>query len=191
MYCIDQRCVRSSHAGLFTNLKEDSSSPPEDPFVWQDTGPDGSGVLHGLFHDRSCPACGGHGYSLDGVSWAYTVSKIGIFSHLCIKTNALPRQARDRHRKNSKKRTVFPQGIAYNGTTEYTDGSTECFSRRERPHLVFRERDDGGPPIPIALTNGVQYGSSDATFTLLQPLNAAPAAAAGSVGDQTRVIKAK
>jgi hypothetical protein len=79
MHCIDQRCVRSSHAGLFTNLKEDSSSPPEDPFVWQDAGPDGSGVLHGLFHDRSCPACGGHGYSLDGVSWTYTVSKNASF----------------------------------------------------------------------------------------------------------------
>ena len=51
---------------LFTNLKE-KSPPPEDPFVYYE-----AGVFHALFHDRSCTACGGHGYSLDGVAWFYT-----------------------------------------------------------------------------------------------------------------------
>jgi hypothetical protein len=32
--------------------------------------------------------------------------------HLYIKTNILPRQARDKHRRKLKKRTVFPQGEA-------------------------------------------------------------------------------
>ena len=55
-------------------------------------------------------------------------------------------------------------GIAYNGSTAFTDGDSYFFPRRERPHLVFRG------DTPIALTNGVQYGQGDATYTLLQPL---------------------
>jgi hypothetical protein len=66
----------------------------------------------------------------------------------------------------------LPAGVAYNGHTQLVDGTTYSFSRRERPHLVFRRpSDDSGAPLPIAITNGVQYGHGDQTTTLLQPLN--------------------
>jgi hypothetical protein len=64
-------------------------------------------------------------------------------------------------------------GIAYNGSTEFTDGSLYYFQRRERPHLVFAEH-HGGLNYPIALTNGIEYGDGDATSTLLQPLRTPP-----------------
>ena len=72
-------------------------------------------------------------------------------------------------------------GFAWGNAANYTDGSWQVFSRRERPHLLFDG--DGAGAAPIALSTGVQYGERDAVFTLVQPLRAAaeapaPAAAA-------------
>jgi hypothetical protein len=40
--------------------------------------------------------------------YAETLRKTAFLRHLYIKTNILPRQARDKHRENSKKDAVFP-----------------------------------------------------------------------------------
>jgi hypothetical protein len=46
-------------------------------------------------------------------SAATHLRKTAFLSHLCIKTIILPRQARDKHRENSKKDAVFPtQGFS-------------------------------------------------------------------------------
>eukprot|EP01047_Picozoa_sp_COSAG01_P046947 COSAG01_NODE_4444_length_5017_cov_4.901179_4_plen_409_part_00 len=173
---------------LFTNLKE-KSPPPEDPFVYYE-----AGVFHGLFHDRSCTACGGHGYSLDGVAWFYTgvatvrrvrgeimgsqkCRIVGKSQSVIIMTNPIiftrTRRPQDYVEPHLLLHDMYlPAGVAYNGHTQLVDGTTYSFSRRERPHLVFRRpSDDSGAPLPIAITNGVQYGHGDQTTTLLQPLN--------------------
>jgi hypothetical protein len=46
------------------------------------------------------------------------VRKNGLFEpYIYSKTNILPRQARDKHRENSKKGTVFPQGCQHHKTS--------------------------------------------------------------------------
>jgi len=42
-------------------------------------------------------------------TWRATGDKTVFFRHLYIKTNILPRQARDKHRENSKKEAVLSQ----------------------------------------------------------------------------------
>jgi hypothetical protein len=42
---------------------------------------------------------------------AMKVSKMVFLSHLYIEANILPRQARDKHRENSKKTTVFSHAL--------------------------------------------------------------------------------
>ena len=110
---------------------------------------------HALFHHRSCTApwvnrsfgyagvaCGGLAYSHNGVDWHY----------------------------------ADPSGTAYRPTVQWAQpasagASSTHFNRRERPHLIFDERQR-----MVALTNGVQYrlseasGMNDATYTLLQPI---------------------
>jgi hypothetical protein len=51
--------------------------------------------------------CRGHGAQLGGLG--PRGDKTVFFSHLCIKTNILPRQARDKHGENSKKEAVLSQ----------------------------------------------------------------------------------
>ena len=60
-------------------------------------------------------------------------------------------------------------GMIYNNTIIFNDGSNITYSRRERPHFIF----DNDGCTPIALTTGVDYGGQygDATFTFLQPIN--------------------
>ena len=60
-------------------------------------------------------------------------------------------------------------GTAFTTTANFTDGSSVVFSRRERPHLVFS--DSSTPHTPTHLTSGVQWGTHDQTFTLIQPIN--------------------
>lgn len=57
-------------------------------------------------------------------------------------------------------------GLAYSNNVSFTDGTSEVFPRRERPHLLF----DGEGTI-IALSNGVEYPGhyGDGIFTLVQP----------------------
>eukprot|EP00490_Sorites_sp_Unknown_P029464 CAMPEP_0114669472 /NCGR_PEP_ID=MMETSP0191-20121206/38139_1 /TAXON_ID=126664 /ORGANISM="Sorites sp." /LENGTH=198 /DNA_ID=CAMNT_0001925243 /DNA_START=886 /DNA_END=1479 /DNA_ORIENTATION=- len=56
---------------------------------------------------------------------------------------------------------------AYEGFTEYDDGTNFTFARCERPHLIM---DDDGY-TPLALSNAVQPGgqSLDYSFTLIRP----------------------
>ena len=58
-------------------------------------------------------------------------------------------------------------GWAYGDAIIFTDGTNFSFSRRERPHLLFKE--DG---TPLALSNGAQFGGvyGDGVFTLVQPI---------------------
>jgi hypothetical protein len=63
----------------------------------------------------------------------------------------------------------------------FTDGTSFSFTRRERPHLVWQATngETWETKVPIALTNGVEYGSAantagqDMIFTLMQPLRTA------------------
>jgi hypothetical protein len=60
---------------------------------------------------------------------------------------------------------------AYNGTIAIADGSVRNVVRRERPHMVL-----AADHTPLYLTNGCQpSSSSDATFTLAQPIRSAKA----------------
>ena len=67
-------------------------------------------------------------------------------------------------------------GVAYGNIVEYTDGNTFAFSRRERPHLVWEKAPTWETKVPIALSNGVEYGTAanmageDMIFTLVQPI---------------------
>lgn len=44
----------------------------EDPFLWQDA----RGHFHAIWHfqDDSCPGCGGHSFSRDGVAWRWSAT---------------------------------------------------------------------------------------------------------------------
>jgi hypothetical protein len=65
-------------------------------------------------------------------------------------------------------------GAAYGNTVEFIDGTSFAFVRRERPHLVWGPGQEG--VMPVALTNGVQYGAyanavgDDGVFSLSQPI---------------------
>ena len=67
-------------------------------------------------------------------------------------------------------------GVAYGNNVNFTDGTNFAFSRRERPHLVWEKGESWETKVPIALSNGVEYGSTantageDMIFTLVQPL---------------------
>ena len=59
-------------------------------------------------------------------------------------------------------------GWSFGGTVNFTDGTQFTFSRRERPHLLFK--DDGSL---LALSSGAQYGGpfqGDGVFTLINPI---------------------
>ena len=123
----------------------------EDPFVYRDA----DGNFHAVFHhmygyDTTAQwwldAAGGHAFSPDGASWTYTGVAWGPA-------------------------TTTEQG----DVVQFTDGTSFRFTRRERPHLVFRE--DG---TISHLTSAAQYGdgkipgqigdNGDACYTLVQPV---------------------
>ena len=70
-------------------------------------------------------------------------------------------------------------GIAYTANTTFVGeagggghpASMVAFKKCERPHLIL-----DGAGVPIALTNGVTVGGTDASYTLLRPLGSGGAA---------------
>ena len=97
-------------------------------------------------------AAGGHAFSRDGVTWTYTGVAWGPS-------------------------TTTKQGDVVN----FTDGTSFRFTRRERPHLIFRPAVNGAMYGTIShLTSAVQYGAGenpgeigdngDASYTLVQPV---------------------
>eukprot|EP00729_Bicosta_minor_P004249 gene4249-12398_t len=65
-------------------------------------------------------------------------------------------------------------GNPYGNSVNFTDGSNFNFSRRERPHITWAPGKYG--ITPLALTNGVEYGTApntpfqDGTFSLMQAI---------------------
>eukprot|EP01061_Rhynchopus_euleeides_P015551 TRINITY_DN2650_c0_g1_i1.p1 TRINITY_DN2650_c0_g1~~TRINITY_DN2650_c0_g1_i1.p1 ORF type:complete len:474 (+),score=194.63 TRINITY_DN2650_c0_g1_i1:320-1741(+) len=59
-------------------------------------------------------------------------------------------------------------GSIYDNVVHNADGTTDVFSRRERPHFIFADDEC----TPVALTTGVVYGGKygDASYTHLQPV---------------------
>lgn len=132
----------------------------EDQFVYIDD----DGNYHAVFHHMYgtgtktqwwLDATGGHAFSRDGWTWTYTGVSWG----------------------NATARYNTPAGQGAHIT--FTDGTTEVFTRLERPHLVFKTNAFKGDPI--FLTNSAQYGNGtnpgadshndDACYTLIQPIN--------------------
>ena len=59
-------------------------------------------------------------------------------------------------------------GVAYTNLVNFTDGSSAFLTRRERPHLAFKNFTLDGL-VPIALVNSaVATGYGDRSFTLVQ-----------------------
>ena len=119
----------------------------EDPYVWTDS----SGVLHALAHAFS-PFYGVHAFvhpSDVPIDWGNASQVL--------------------------KWTL--SGVAYGNVVNFTDRGSFAFSRRERPHLIWKEgQSAAGGVTPIALSNGVEYGAKantageDTIFTLIQQL---------------------
>ena len=58
-------------------------------------------------------------------------------------------------------------GLAYSNLVNFTDGTSMCLARRERPHMIFAE----GTRTIIGLVNSAEEGKSgngDRSFTLVQ-----------------------
>ena len=129
--------------------------------------------FHALFHHRSCTApwvnhsypyarvaCGGMAYSADGIDWHYGNPR----------GTAYRPTVEWQHRSDDEAHATASTAAATTTTT--TTITTTYFVRRERPHLIFDDRQR-----MVALTNGVQYSTGkrgnsmdDATYTLLQPI---------------------
>ena len=67
--------------------------------------------------------------------------------------------------------------MAYGNEVQFKDRGSFAFSRRERPHLIWKIGESAANgTTPIALSNGVEYGEEantageDTIFTLVQPL---------------------
>ena len=117
----------------------------EDPYIWRDR----NGVYHALAHCFT-PFYGVHAY---------------------VHPEDVPSDFND----NVTAMNWTLGGSAYGNTVQFTDGTSFAFSRRERPHLVWKGGEEG-TGSPIALTNGVEYGAAantayqDAIYTLSQPI---------------------
>jgi hypothetical protein len=92
-------------------LGADAGSPPTTRFgSLQGKIRGGLGYLRSYLPDGSSGAgANGYAYSEADLLASEEVRKRHFLSHLCIKCIILPRQARDKHRKNSKKSAVFSQ----------------------------------------------------------------------------------
>jgi hypothetical protein len=138
---------------LFPNRTVVPDAGLEDPMLYRDH----RGIFHAVFHNQieadDEKLCGGHAYSVDGVTWTFTGTSWGSRVQYYSDAAAAAADASD------------------NAPTWSYD-----FSRRERPHLVF-----GNPSDPFeitALTTGVQFGEGspvyvpgqDACYTVLQPV---------------------
>merc|ERR1711907_642794 len=142
-----------SKGRLFPDL---GPSATEDQFLYQDT----DGNFHAYFHHMYgtgtqsqwwLDSTGGHAFSRDGFKWTYTGVAWG----------------------NATARYNTPEGQGAKIT--FTDGSSQLFTRVERPHFVFKGHQFRGDPIYI--TNAAQYGqgtnpgaaanNDDACYTLV------------------------
>jgi hypothetical protein len=68
-------------------------------------------------------------------------------------------------------------GAAYDNNVQFKNRGSFAFSRRERPHLIWKEGESAANgTTPVALSNGVEYGKEantageDTIFTLVQLL---------------------
>ena len=115
-----------------------------DPYIWRD----GAGIYHALAHAFT-PFYGVHAF---------------------VHPADIPRNLSDPHQ--TVKWTLG--GVAYGNSVNYTDRGPFEFSRRERPHLVWKHGAVG--VTPVALSNGVEYGErantagEDTIFTLVQEI---------------------
>lgn len=137
----------------------------EDQFLYQDD----EGYFHAVFHHMYgtgtstqwwLDPTGGHAYSKDGWTWTYTGVAWG---------NATARY-----------NTPADQG----GEVVFADGSTERFTRLERPHLILKSSSfEEGARLrgePTFLINSAQYGMGtdpgasaqhdDACYTIIRPI---------------------
>lgn len=141
---------------LFPDL---GPSATEDQFLYQDD----EGNFHAYFHHMYgtgtesqwwLDSTGGHAFSRDGFAWTYTGVAWG----------------------NATARYNTPEGQG--ALITFADGSSQLFTRVERPHFVFEGREFRGDPICI--TNAAQYGlgtnpgaganNDDASYTLVMPI---------------------
>jgi hypothetical protein len=75
---------------------------------------------------------------------------------------------------------ALSETIAFNTTVQYTDGTSEVLSRRERPKLYFS---DDGLVTPLYLNTGVaNHAYPTGSFTLIQPIGTASKEYEGGVG---------
>ena len=119
----------------------------EDPYIWRD----GAGVYHALAHAFS-PFYGVHAFvhpSDVPTNW----SDVNVALNWTV------------------------GGVAYGNVVNFTDRGPFAFSRRERPHLIWKEGENSSMGMtPIALSNGVEYGTrantagQDMVFTFVQEL---------------------
>jgi hypothetical protein len=119
----------------------------EDPYIWRD----GGGVYHAIAHAFT-PFYGVHAY---------------------VHPHDIPANWSDP--STMLKWTLG--GVAYGNVVNFTDRGSFAFSRRERPHLVWKKGESASDGVsPIALSNGVEYGQrantagEDTIFTLVQML---------------------
>jgi hypothetical protein len=121
------------HEELFPDL---GAAGTEDQFLYLDT----NGNFHAIFHHMYgtgtemqwwLDACGGHAFSHDGIHWTYTGVAWGNATALY--------------------NTPAGQG----NVVEFEDNTTFRFTRRERPHLIIRDKDS----VLQYLVTSAQYGN--------------------------------
>jgi hypothetical protein len=100
------------------------------------------------------------------------VRKTAFLSNLYIKTNILPRQARDEHRENSKKSAVFPQPNrrhtldADGGGHTGGDGATTLLPFSAPPRRLGGSLEGGARRVPVANPNAAgEEGGGDQLAT--------------------------
>eukprot|EP01043_Picozoa_sp_COSAG02_P009956 COSAG02_NODE_343_length_24147_cov_30.662051_19_plen_165_part_00 len=150
---------------------EDPSEP------WQDE----RGGWHVLFHAESpsgapWPRAGGHAFScapdpclkqLTQPIECPMIEPSNVFAHLAM--DLTQQHCNSMMRRHDGRHWTYT-GTAFNTTVQFSDGSTEVFKRRERPHVIFA--DPNRATTPTHLSTGVVYGPADACFTLIQPIAA-------------------
>lgn len=145
---------------LFPDL---GAAGTEDQFLYQDT----DGNFHAVFHHMYgtgtesqwwLDATGGHAFSRDGWEWTYTGVSWG----------------------NATARYNTPTGQG--ATVHFTDGTSQKYTRLERPHLAFAGTKPNTVGDPTHLITSAQYGlgtnphssganNDDQCMTLIQPVN--------------------
>jgi hypothetical protein len=156
----------------------------EDPYIWTD----GKGVLHALAHAFS-PFFGVHAFVHPEdmpTEWTDASEVLKVRATVGCSQSPFPPSFCNSFECMVlilclKTRSDLSQwtlgGVAYGNEVNFTDRGTFAFSRRERPHLIWKEGESAaGGLTPIGLSNGVEYGrlantaGDDTIFTLVQQL---------------------